>query len=308
MEINRERLKKYEGNLIKVTQLLKATPDDKVLVNLRNTILEGIEITKSLIEKEEKPKKRKERSASILSDNNDDYDGVKADIKNTIKDINLIDDEKLKKLANKNPTFIKSLLVGSRVLLEDKEDKTKMQPSVIETIYKDEDTGELVFELRIFISNEQVTVQESSGRINPLKPKKGSILNNLGIIKLGLIVLGKYSIDNEWYRGKLVEISKDSAVIQYLDYGTKERLPFEYLVVINNLEESITSDTKQNIPDNLRLFPTDSDFTKQMKRKKLKFLRKKSKDAVADQISEKRRQGWQSFQKKKKVKKTVKRW
>lgn len=304
MDENRQKLEKYESNLQKVQDLLKINENDDNLKKLKTELVKGIELVKSLISTSEEDNIN---TTTYMYDSLEDENEMNqaendTDIAKKTDEVKYIDEDLLLKNKKEHNKFLASLKVHGRVLVKDSLDSSenKMMAAVIDTIYDDDLTKETMLEMRIILTGQKLTLAISSKRICPLKAKKGSILSNLSSVKIGKLVLAKFTEDGGWYRGKIVEVHKEGAIVKYLDYETKEKLPYEHIVELS--EEAIESeqnkvqDLRQNIPDHLRLLPTDSDFVKLKKRKKLKAIRKRSKDVVADHVSEKRRQGWQQFQ------------
>lgn len=176
-------------------------------------------------------------------------------------------------------SIISTFYIGGRCLVEriDSEGKRigKFVPCVIDSIGTDINRQEKYFDVRKVIDDTSERIFESDKRMKVLKPVKDSILNNMNKLKLGTIVLAKYSVDGEWYKAKIIEIAKEGASVQYIDYGNKEKLPFEYLVVNEKLSKDINNDSKpdlnsgnpyfnsinkgNNIPDHLRLKASDTD-------------------------------------------------
>ena len=114
-------------------------------------------------------------------------------------------------------------------------------------------------------------------------------------------------------RDSILEINKFGCLVHYTEYGNRERVPFEYITDLGVEAESSETTlgapgekTGSNVPEHLRVLPTDSEAVRANKKRKLKSLKRKANLAVQDHVSEKRQSSWQAFKAKKQGKRSMK--
>lgn len=119
-------------------------------------------------------------------------------------------------------------------------------------------------------------------------------------------------MDGNWYRASILEITKSGCLVNYTEYGNRERVPFEYISNLSEKSEledpltALSTGKASNVPEHLRVLPTDSEQVRANKKRKLKGLKRKATLAVQDHVSEQRQNSWQAFKAKKQGKRSMK--
>mmetsp|Transcript_12618 Transcript_12618/g.15659 ORF Transcript_12618/g.15659 Transcript_12618/m.15659 type:complete len:394 (-) Transcript_12618:795-1976(-) len=334
---NKEKLQSYEKNLVQVSELLKDNPSDENLLKLKGDLIKVIELTKTLVEEQTKVNLHSEKDTYANTNSGVDYSNANSHVsqnlssnssaqKRNVQEISLNPKEIPKKKKKKGKGFH----VGERCEVEL---NGRWYACIIDSINQESSQTASVsqtYDVRYILNDrEEKGVEANSGRVREIKGKKGKPELDIFSLKLGALVFAKYSGDGQWYKARVTEIAKEGCIVQYVDYGNKEKVPFEYMyndkeieaeainpymsvgagadVLITGTGTSGSASQSQNnsaVPEHLRILPTDSESVQKSKKRRLKELKRRSKSALQEHMSQQRQRGWQDFQAKKKGKRT----
>jgi len=315
---NESKLSSYESDLSQIQLLLKENPNDQNLLKLEGDLVQVIQLTKTLIS---------ERATLVSTAKADNIletsaSGIVAKGPNTTVASAVTSDFQPNTVKKKKKSVSSSFYIGGRCEVEF---NGRWYASVIDNISTDDsdtDPDEKLFDIRYIVNNrEEKKIKFSAGRIRKIRERKDKPGLDIFSLKLGASVFAKYSGDGEWYKAKVIEIAKEGCVVKYVEYGNKEKVPFEYMYYDKSAEtepstpyaiNSATASahgiqnpaTRSSVPEHLKILPTDTEAIQKNKKRKLKDLKRRSKNALEEHMSEQRQRGWQNFQAKKKGKRT----
>jgi len=118
-----------------------------------------------------------------------------------------------------------------------------------------------------------------------------------------------YSGDSLWYDATVGSVDPDGYEVTYDKFGNTERVKSTH-VRIKSVTEWHKEDKKRKlqireVPENLKILPTDTDSVKQQKKKKIKSIKSHNRSVEKDLVQNKRQNAWQSFQAKGAKKKVI---
>lgn len=180
---------------------------------------------------------------------------------------------------------------------------------MIENVGVDTTTKETKYTIRWILNSKEETIIGNDS-IREIKATKGEL--DVTQLKLGSKCKAKYSADGNWYNASILEINKYGCLVHYTEYGNRERVPFEYISELGVEHEGDAAlgatgeSAASNVPEHLRVLPTDSESVRANKKRKLKNLKRQANLAVQDHVSEQRQNSWQAFKAKKQGKRSMK--
>lgn len=146
----------------------------------------------------------------------------------------------------------------------------------------------------------------SSSEITPdkVRPFEGNNFQD------GERVMAIYSGDSLWYEATVLGTSREGYQVSYDKFDTEDSIPKTHVKARATERVGKEGDKKRKlqireIPDNLKIMPTDSDSVKITKKKKIKQIKSHNRSVEKDLLQNRRQNNWQSFQSKGAKKKVI---
>mmetsp|Transcript_2281 Transcript_2281/g.6484 ORF Transcript_2281/g.6484 Transcript_2281/m.6484 type:complete len:320 (+) Transcript_2281:921-1880(+) len=259
-----EKLRTYGEQLAQVEQLLAADPQNEQFLKLRQDLQEVTKLTEDLL-KYKHNEAGEQAAAGADADADAAGDGEAIDI---------------------DP-----FQVGMRC--EGRFDD-KWYPAVITAVAGGSYTV-------VFIGFGNTEVLDSDGIRpliceNPLDPAK---------IAVGYECVGRFSGDGKYYDVVVEAVTDFGYKVNFIEYGNSEELPLEYLRQrdaagnVPDANELVReADGTYRIPEHLKVQPTDSEQERLRKRRRVKALKQKMKQAEQDAARDQSKNSWLAFQNK----------
>jgi survival-of-motor-neuron-related-splicing factor 30 len=129
----------------------------------------------------------------------------------------------------------------------------------------------------------------------------------------GYLVEAIFFLDGEWYKSKIISINIDSIEVEYIGYDTKEKIDYdcirftpemrieneklfkEFTNVVTIKNEKEEENETFNLPDNLRINPSDNEQQRLAKRKKVKALKLNHKQKILEHVTKQKQDSWLNF-------------
>jgi len=278
-----EKLRTYETQLQKVDELIQKDPENEDWKKLRSDLVEVIDLTKTLIRKEEKK--------------NDD---VMLNIRKNAPEII----EKPKVMTETSSWYP---VVGDAC--EALYDSKWYPVNVSDTSSEDES---LIVKFYTFGNEERVPLTN----LRPLQ-NIAEIPIQAHQVQVGEQYQALFSADRKWYDAKITNVNSRGASVTYTAYGNTEEVPFEWLRISlskkngdsSGLNKSDASDkfiktTKDEpkfikISENLKIKPTDSEAERRRKKKRINKIHKTNKRTKIVEKRKAQQSSWLKFAAKK---------
>lgn len=116
-------------------------------------------------------------------------------------------------------------------------------------------------------------------------------------------VMGVYSGDSLWYEGTVSHIHEDGYTLVFDKFKNSERVPKTHLKPRAKEGGWAGGEKKRKlqmreVPENLKILPTDTDAVKAQKKKKIKSIKSHNRSVEKETLQNKRQNNWLSFQNK----------
>lgn len=133
----------------------------------------------------------------------------------------------------------------------------------------------------------------SSSEVIPDKIKRFEG-NNFSV---GDKVMAIFSGDSLWYEATVGRVFDDGYDVTFDKFGNNDRMQKTHVKAkIESKEEKKRKLTIREVPDTLKIVPTDSDAVKATKKKKIKQIKSHNRSVEKDLLQNRRQNNWQSFQ------------
>jgi len=110
-------------------------------------------------------------------------------------------------------------------------------------------------------------------------------------------VMAIFSGDSLWYDATIGRVHDDGYDVTYDKFGNSERIQKTHAKAkIESKEEKKRKLQIREIPDTLKILPTDSDAIKATKKKKIKQIKSHNRSVEKDLLQNRRQSNWMNFQ------------
>lgn len=127
-------------------------------------------------------------------------------------------------------------------------------------------------------------------------------------IKPGMTVQARYSADRKMYTATVDQVTALGVKVTFQEYGNEEEVPFQWITYgekkrTNSKRKAQDTEVIQEIPENLKILPTDTEAQKKKKKKRIKGIKSKNRFTKMAIAQRSKMNSWQNFQTKTKGRK-----
>ena len=275
------KLSVYRSQLEQVSQLLLDEPSNEQFINLKDDLEKVISLTETLT-RQQYPTEPTNQQNQVEDDDQyslGDAESEGEDGPSKI-DINLQDTDIAKQLL---PVKLGQLEVGEHV--EVLGGDRPFAATILEISPNPSNSNELIYKIRYYeFPDTPVLLTSSSAKLERITPGPYNATYNQkhsNLLAVGSKCEAKYATDGKYYDVTITGVTSHGYTISYIQYGTSEEIPLEYLrpsansshlssvfakkstSTGNKSGSTAVNDQKKSaiipIPENLKILPTDTE-------------------------------------------------
>lgn len=309
------KLSVYRSQLEQVSQLLLDEPSNEQFLNLKDDLEKVISLTETLARQQYPTQETHQQNQA---EDDDQYSLGDAESEGedgpSKYDSNLQDTDIAKQLL---PVKVGQLEVGEHV--EVLGGDRPFAAAILEISPNPSSSDELIYKIRYYeFPDTPVLLPSNSAKLERITPGPYNATYNQkhsNLLAVGSKCEAKYATDGKYYDVTITGVTSCGYAISYIQYGTSEEVPLEYLRPSANSSHpssafakkpigtksgsTATNDQKKSaiipIPENLKILPTDTEEEIARKKKKIKAIKNKNRIIAQEEEVAQVQHSWKTF-------------